>query len=69
MCVCVYYTHTHILSPSVAQQLTLSPGLFNNLPNNMGWGVECGKMDHGYQELYKVVKLERGKIGLNQFLI
>jgi len=51
----------------MAQQLTLSPDLFNNLPPDIGiiwlitWGGggACGKMDHGYQELYKVVKLER----------
>ena len=77
VCVCIVYTRTHVLSSSMAQQLTLSPGLFNNLPPGIGiiWLITWGegwwfrKMDHGYQELYKVVKLERGKIGLNQSLL
>jgi hypothetical protein len=41
--VCIARTHTHthththnVLSSSVAQQLTLSPGLFNNLSPDIG---------------------------------
>jgi hypothetical protein len=31
--------------------------------------LQGGKIDHGYYEQYKVVKLEREKIGLNQSLV